>query len=146
MGFDCDDVPDEVLIPPGTRARVRVEQAIQVPTKNGDGLMLEVRLRIVEGRYSGDSLFDRALMKHPNEKAKRMGNIRIRDLSRAVGVTKWEEAYELNGRVCEVEIGVEPAHGSFAARNIVARYFGDSGSTAPKFGYVPPISDADVPF
>lgn len=145
MGFRSSDVPDEILIPKGTRARVRVEAADEVTTKGGDP-MLKVRLRIVDGQYSGDSLFDQALMDHENASAKRMGLIRIRDLSRAVGVPDWDDARDLVNRVCEIEVGIEDGRAGYPAKNVVARYLPIEGS-APTFASVPhPADDPSVPF
>lgn len=142
MGFRSSDVPDETLIPRGTRARVRVESAEIVSTKMGDP-MLKVRVRLVDGQFSGESLFDQALMDHDNANAKRIGLIRVRDLSRAVGVPDWESPGELVGRVCEIEVGVEDGRNGFTSKNVVSRYLASDGVT-PSF--VASKADDEVPF
>lgn len=141
MGFRSSDVPEEKLIPRGTRARARVESSEIADTKAGDP-MLKVRLRIVDGQFAGESLFDQALMDHGNENAKRIGLMRVRDLSRAVGVPDWDQPSELAGRVCEIEVGIEDGRNGFAAKNIVSRYLASDGSAPP---VVPPMDD-NVPF
>lgn len=154
MGFRSSDVPDEVLIPAGTKARVRVEAAKEVATRNGGFPMLKVRLRIVEGPFSGDSIFDQNLLDHDNATAKRLGQVRVRDLSRAVGLPDWDHAGQLEGRVCDVEIGIEPARAGYAAKNVIAQYMAPGGDV-PSFdggsfgapGEAPhPAFDPSVPF
>lgn len=142
MGFRSSDVPEEKLIPRGTRARARVESAEITKTKAAGDPMLVVRLRIVDGQFAGLSLFDQALMDHGNENAKRIGHMRVRDLSRAVGVPDWDQPSELAGRVCEIEVGIEHGRNGFAAKNIVSRYLASDGSAPP---FVPPMDD-NVPF
>lgn len=105
--------------------------------------MLKVRLRIVDGQFAGESLFDQALMDHGNETAKRIGLMRVRDLSRAVGVPDWDAPSELANRICEIEVGVEDARSGFPAKNVVDRYLAFDGSV-PVF--VPPAGGGDVPF
>lgn len=118
MPFDADTIPRDArksseLIPAGTRVRVRVESAVESVSQAGND-MVEVRLRVDSGPHAGASIFERHVMTGK-------GAVFLADLSRAVGLTKWQHASELERRVCEVEVKVEAQEG-YAPRNRVGRY------------------------
>lgn len=112
--------------------------------------MLKVRVRLLDGEYSGASIFDQALLDHKESAtAARLGQLRVREISMAVGVPNWDQARELVGKVCDAEIGIEPARGGYPAKNVIARYLPVGGDVTDFGSYGPSVphpADDQVPF
>lgn len=138
MPFDADAIPrgdhkSTELIPGGTRLLVRVEHAMEAVSQAGND-MVEVRLRVASGPYSGASIFERHTMTGK-------GAVFLADLSRAVGHPRWAQASELERRSCEVEVKVEEQAG-YQPRNRIAKYIVPVAVASSP----PPFDESDVPF
>lgn len=134
--FDPNAAPDVVSsdpIPAGDY-KVMVDSTEVKRTKNGDGMMAVVALKVVEGEYAGRLVWDRILFAHPNEKAAAMGQARLKSLCTACGWTqRLSDTAVLHDKVVLAKVKVAAGRDGYDPSNEVKKYapLGDPGAPAP---------------
>jgi hypothetical protein len=109
-------------LPPGRYAAAVDDISISV-TKNGNGQMVGVRWRIVEGAHEGRLVFDQILIVHTSAEAQRIGRQRFRDMCFACGLSgKVTDLEPLKFKKCWIRVGIErDKDGVYPDKNRVTR-------------------------
>lgn len=128
-GFDASHhqpTPERQILPAGKYIAEIVESDLR-PTRAGDGQLLEMRLRVVEGPYAGHVLLAWLNTKNPNETAQRIGRERLADICRAVGILQPKDSVELHNLRLQIHVRCNKRKDTGEMVNEIDRY-----SAAPK--------------
>ncbi len=140
--YNSDEIPVEdefAIIPIGTIVELIMEKSEVKPTKtladDGEpmGRYIAAEFVIVSGQYENRRLFENINFENRNpeltakgrpkgEVTEAMGARFLSMLSKATGVLKFSDSGDFHGVPCMAEIGIEPARGSFPARNKIIKF------------------------
>jgi Protein of unknown function (DUF669) len=111
------------LLPTGAYV-AEVEEATIATTKNGEGQMVSLRLRIVEGQCEGRVVFDSMLVQHASSEAQRIGRAKFKDLCDACRITgKVTDLEVLKFKKLSIRVTVaKDKSGEYPDKNRVSRY------------------------
>jgi hypothetical protein len=73
------------LIPPGEYVAQMIEAEVS-PTKKGDGTVLRLVWKILEGDYENRQVWDYVTYRHPSEQAQSIGRKKIKDMCVAMDI------------------------------------------------------------
>ena len=131
-------------IQPGTyRVEILSEETKQ--TKDGQGQYLELVLRIEDGQYAGQRIWDRLNLKNRSTKAVEIALATLRSIQRACGIEKLGSSSELVGHKLRVKTRLREWNGRQSAE--VVEY--DSYHSEPKVVNPQPgkeFNNDDFPF
>jgi hypothetical protein len=153
FSFNAEDVDptqrEYALLPEGVY-RVEVEEADTVSTKAGDGLMLKLTYRVIEGDREGAKVWSNLNVQNKSAKAQEIGQRDYSALCRAIGVMAPQEHEELLYKPITVKVGIEPGKDGYKDRNKITRIFypGDGSSAEPpamSTAAAPPTAPRDPP-
>jgi hypothetical protein len=95
------------LIPPGKHT-AEIEDAKVVVTKNGNGQMVKLRWKIIEGDYDGRVVFQQIVIQHTSAEAQRIGRMKFKDIAAACDIKERITDLEvLKYKPCTIDIGIE---------------------------------------
>ena len=99
-GFTATEVePPQAFKPlPAGDYRCIIEHSEMKPTKNGNGEMLVLRLKVLDGDFKNRVLFDRLNLKNPSEQAVQIARGTLSAICRAVGVLTPGDSSELHNK------------------------------------------------
>ena len=99
---------DWSVIPPGDYNVMIVESAMK-PTKNGSGEYLELKMQVIDGPYSGRSLWERLNIRNANPTAQSIAQRKLSSILRAFDITGTQDSTILHGRPMVAVVAVKPA-------------------------------------
>lgn len=138
--FNADGVDPRMtefaLIPDGVY-RLEVTESDVVPTKAGDGEIIKLTYRVVEGDHEGSTIWGNINYKNKNPKAQEIAQREFSALCHAVGVLAVNDTEELHYKSFTAKVGTEPAKGEYKAKNKIVKIFWD-GEDAPPAGATAP--------
>jgi uncharacterized protein DUF669 len=128
------------LLPPG-KYPAEIEDARVVVTKNGNGQMVNLRWKIVEGEYENRTVFQSILIQHTSADAQKFGRQKFKDVAVACGITDAITDLDvLKYKACTIHVGIEKdKNGEYPDKNRVTRV---SKYTPGNGSQVPPFNDA----
>jgi hypothetical protein len=123
--FDPTTVEPQKAFEPVPRGDydVMVLETSVVPTKAGDGSMLNVELEIQNGPFARRKVFDRINLANKSVTAQEIGQKQLSGLCHAVGWLKpLTDSDVLHGKTCRARIGIEKGDGTYQDKNKVSAY------------------------
>lgn len=125
------------------------------PTKNNDGTLLGLQIKILDGQYAGRVVFDRLNMQNPNPVASEIGQRRLSAYCHATGVIMLQDTQQLHGIPFKMKLSVrkdkdgqyEDSNDVKAIKNISEAVEGQ-GQAAPAFvpQFAPPAQPQQPAF
>ncbi len=108
------------LLPPNKYA-AEVDDAKVAVTKNGEGQMVNLRWRIVEGDCENRVIFQSILIQHTSADAQRIGRAKFKDVAVACGINeKITDLEVLKYKKCTIGVGIEKdKDGVYPDKNVV---------------------------
>jgi hypothetical protein len=128
------------LLPPGKYA-AEIDDASVVTTKNGEGQLVKLRWRIVEGDCENRVVFQQILIQHTSADAQKFGRQRFKDVASACDIKDPITDLEvLKYKKCSIKVAVEKdKDGVYDDKNIikgvypfVANWNGDARAASQK--------------
>jgi hypothetical protein len=101
-------------VQPGTY-RVEILSEETKPTKANDGAYLELVLRIEDGQFAGQRIWDRLNLKNKNAKAVEIALASLRSIQRACSLDKLTSSSELVGHKLRIKTRVREWNGRESA-------------------------------
>ncbi len=90
------------------------------------GKVLFFEIEVIDGEYTGRRLFDNLNLENPSERAVQIGQARLSQICRAVGVLTPRDSEELHERPLKVQVVIEeardPTTGQPKDRNKITKY------------------------
>jgi hypothetical protein len=110
------------LIPPGAYAAEIIEAEIGQP-RSGDGHMLSLTWRIVDGEYEGRQVWQTLCYQHSNAQTQDIARRMMKDICIALAINEQVTDPEVfKFKSAQVRIGIRPdKFGQFDARNFIKR-------------------------
>jgi Protein of unknown function (DUF669) len=108
------------LLPPNKYA-AEIDDARVATTKNGEGQMVNLRWRIVEGDYESRMVFQSILIQHTSADAQRIGRAKFKDVAVACDIKdKITDLDVLKYKKCTIGVGIEKDRdGVYPDKNVV---------------------------
>lgn len=124
LNFNAQTVqPSQPLEPiPSGWYTCQITESVIEPTKSGNGHFLKLTLKVLEGEYSGRTVFDRLNIDNPNETAVTIAYETLSAICHATGVIQVSDSSELHGRPMNVKVKLTPANDRYDAGNEVKGY------------------------
>ena len=130
--FNPNEVPDQSFEPlPDGIYVARIIESEEKETKAGTGSYIQLRLEVIEGEYTGRTVFDRLNLRNPNEKAVEIARQTLASICRAVGNMAPRDTQELHDIPMAVKIICKKRQDSDEWSNEVKRYASVTGNAAP---------------
>lgn len=119
--FKADDIEEDKPMPAGNYL-CEITKTGMKPTKAGDGTRLLLTIRIIDGEYDGNVVFEGLNIENPNPKAVSIAKRQLAQLMKAIDIEELEDTGELHGIPFTANIKVKEASGGWPARNEVNSY------------------------
>ena len=134
INFNAASVPEDSSndfspIPEGEYIAEIVDSSLK-PTKAGNGMMLNLQWRIIDGRYTNRRIFERLNIVNPNEKAQEISQRSLKRICAAVGKTECRDSVELHGKPVKIKVIIRKAEGGYDESNEI-KYHSAAGVSAP---------------
>ena len=111
------------LIPEG-KYMAKVTNSKLVPTRSGNGQILELTWQIQSGPYERRLIWDKITIIHSNEQAQDIGRKQWKKALRAAGIDHSpQDSSEIHGKLVKIVVKTKPASNGFEASNAVAAYY-----------------------
>ena len=123
-GFDANEVdpnPGFDPIPAGKYLAIITASEMK-PTRNGKGEYLQLELDILEGQYKGRKIWDRLVIKHPNQQTVEIARGTLSAVCHAVGVMAPKDSAELHNLPLMVTVGLKKRDDTGELTNMVKSY------------------------
>jgi len=88
-------------------------------TKSGTGSYLNLTFEIIDGEYKGRRVFDTLNLVNSNTQTVEIAQRRLSAIQRCVGVIHLRDSNELHNIPLVISVGIKPADGQYAAKNII---------------------------
>ena len=117
-----EGTPPISLLPPAKYA-AEIEDAHVAVTKNGNGQVVHLKWRIVDGEHENRVLFQSILIQHTSPDAQKFGRQKFKDVCYACKITDPVTDLEvLKFRKCHISVGVEKdKSGEYPDKNKISR-------------------------
>lgn len=132
LSFNSADVPAEeklAPIPVGWYKAMITDSDVK-PTSGGNGIRVNLQLKVIDGPYAGRVIFDGINHTNPNETAQKIGRARISAYCVATGIASFQDTQQLHGVPVEIRVKIEKdSSGQYDDRNGVSavRAIGSAG-------------------
>jgi len=122
-GFDAETVKamDGGLLPIGDY-KVAITEAPLRETKAGNGTYLALAMQILDGPMQNRRLWDNISLKNPNELAVQIGEARLAEICKSVGILKPADSSELCHKPLMARVGQKERKDTGQLQNVVHRY------------------------
>lgn len=121
--FDINNVEDEDKLVPEGNYLCEITKSSIKPTKAGNGKRLLLTVKIVDGDYAGNVIFEGLNIENPNPKAVEIAHRQLKQLCTALGLEDGiEDSSELHGIEFCARIREKEAKDGWPARNEISRY------------------------
>lgn len=144
--FNAEEVApvgDYELMPEGMYTMIVDASEVKTP-KSGNGEMLSLTLKIVDGKYDGRLVFENITLQNANEKAVQIGKGKLSALCRAVGVLQLTDSTQLHDKPFLAKLKIGKARDGYEPRNEVAKYEPKGGAVPVAASGLPADLDGDV--
>jgi len=110
------------LLPPG-KYGAEIEDAYVATTKNGNGQMVCLKWRIVEGEHENRVVFDQILVQHTSADAQKFGRQKFKDVCFACNITGQVTDLEvLKFKKASIRVGIaRDKSGEYGDKNRITR-------------------------
>ena len=89
-------------------------------TKSGTGSYLNLTIEIIgDNEFKGRKIFDTLNLVNPNPQTVEIAQRRLSSIQRCVGVIHLRDSNELHNIPLVISVGIKPADGQYAAKNII---------------------------
>jgi hypothetical protein len=149
LNFDATKVdPTDTYAPiPAGDYLVIISKAEAKATKNGNGRLLELTLKIVEGQHKGRVIFERLNLWNPNQTAVEIAQRRLSQYCHATGRLRVGEASELLNIPVLASLSIrEDSTGKYSPSNEVRAVKPAPGNGAPSSPTQAPAAGATPPW
>ena len=119
--FKAEDVQEDQPVPAGEYLCQVVKSTIK-PTKAGNGKRLILNIKIIEGEYADNVIFESLNIENPNPKAEQIAHRQLKQLCEAVEVTELEDTAELHGIDFVAKTKIQEAKDGWPAKCVVQTY------------------------
>lgn len=121
--FDASKVePANFEALPEGEYKVLIEKAEEKLTKNKDGVMLNLKLKVVEGKFKNRTVFSNINLKNKSQAAQAIGHGQLSSLCRACGIMTPKKAFEFCNKVIKVMLKCVPNQAGSGLVNNVSSY------------------------
>lgn len=133
--FRPHDVPEDErnfdVMPVGTYELQVIESDV-VPTKAGDGEILNLTIEVVNGPCANRKIWERLNIRNPNAQAQSISLRAFADLCLAVGKSEVNDSEELHFIPFRAQVGIEKDKtGQYPDKNKIKRYLPAGNAPAP---------------
>jgi len=131
MDFATDEAKPNSFepIPPGAY-QCLVEKIVVKATKDGQGKIANVQLKVTEGEHVGRVVFDGINVMNKSDKAQAIGRGQLAALLEAAGMPGARDLAQVIGSEVLVNVKIQAAKDDYEARNIVRGYKALGGAVA----------------
>jgi len=99
---------------------VMIDNSEISPTKNGDGAILKLRFKVVDGNFANRSVYGRLNIRNANEIAQRIALAQLSAISHAVGIMQVSDSQQLHSIPLKIRIKIEQQEGYSPSNEIIA--------------------------
>jgi len=131
---------DFTPIPEGVY-KLEVTESDNVPTKAGDGEIIKLTYRVLEGEHEGATIWHNINYINKSPKAQEIGQREFSALCHAVGELSVTETEQLHFKPFTAKVGIETASGHnpttqkpYPAKNKIVKIFWDGAPNEPPAG------------
>jgi hypothetical protein len=114
---DFSPLPDGLYL-------VLVDRAEEKKTKNGNGLMIAVTFKVLDGDHEGRLLWENYNIENPNDTAQKIGRANLGRLIKALGIENPQSVDDLVDRECVVKVSLDKKD---PTRNRIVAYLPKGG-------------------
>lgn len=123
LNFDANQVaPDMGVMDPVPEGwyNVMIDESELAPTKNGDGAILKLRFKVVDGTFIGRNIYGRLNIRNANEVAQRIALAQLSAIAHAVGVLQVADSQMLHNLPLKIRVKVTEQEGYAPSNDIIA--------------------------
>ena len=132
-------------VPPGDYL-VMIEESDVVPTKQGNGIRLTFTAKIIDGEFNGRKIWEGLNLENQSATAQKIGQSQLSALCHAVNLLRVvDDSTELHNIPFIAVVGVQPANGTFRAKNEIVQFKSAAGAPAPVAAQLPLEAAASPP-
>ena len=99
---------------------VMIDNSEISPTKNGDGAVLKLRFKVVDGNFINRSVYGRLNIRNANVIAQRIALGQLSAIAHAVGIMQVSDSQQLHGLPLKIRVNVVEQEGYSPSNNIIA--------------------------
>jgi hypothetical protein len=99
---------------------VMIDNSEISPTKNGDGAILKLRFKVVDGNFINRSVYGRLNIRNANDIAQRIALAQLSAISHAVGIMQVSDSQQLHGIPLKIRVKVVEQEGYSPSNDIIA--------------------------
>lgn len=99
---------------------VMIDNSEISPTKNGDGAVLKLRFKVVDGNFINRSVYGRLNIRNANDIAQRIALAQLSAISHAVGIMQVSDSQQLHGIPLKIRVKVVEQEGYSPSNDIIA--------------------------
>jgi hypothetical protein len=118
---------------PAGNYNAQVAEADLVPTKDGSGQYIKMKLAILGPSHEGRVLFSNINIRNKSTQAETIGLQQLGDIARAIGLQAVSDTDQLVGATMQIKVAVKAATGDYAASNEVKGYKAIAGQASAPF-------------
>ncbi len=140
LNFTCYEVTNSFEPIPAGFYIAQIITAELKPTKAGNGTLLQLTWKILDGQYAGRLVFDRINRTNPNPAAEKIGNDQLSMLGFAIKSIRLDNENDLLNRPCRIKVTIKKSD-QYGDSNDIKGYEAIAGAnpSAPAF-MAPPVS------
>lgn len=121
----CNTLPSSAYQPlPTCEYTLEIVESEYVPNANGDGMVLNCKTQVMEGKHTGRPFYINYSLEHADPQAQEIGQRDFAALRRATGVLNPQDTEELHFKAFRVKIGVQERTGA----NVIKEYLFDDAA------------------
>ena len=124
-----------------------ISEADVVPTRNGSGQYIKLKLTILGPTHQGRVVFSNINIRNASSQAEAIGLQQLGDIARAVGLASVSDSDQLVGKNLQIKVSIRPAKDGYEAQNEVKGYKAAAnagGTFASTFKSPPPPPEAST--
>jgi len=118
---------------PAGRYKSRIVKSEMKKTKDGNGTMLVMHEKVVEGQHKGSIIFIRLNLVNKNDQAVKIAQDELATICEACKKPVVKDSEELHGIDHYIEVGIKPGDANYPESNVIKNYIaiGKGGPTKP---------------
>ncbi|MGL4296918.1 MAG: DUF669 domain-containing protein [Aestuariivirga sp.] len=134
LNLNTADLPEPSSVEPVPAGEYLVEitESDAVANSKNTGELLKLTMRIIDGDFIGQMIWDNISYRHENPKVEDIGKKQINSICRAIGFDgHLEDSTQLHGQPLVVRVTLEQNDPQYAPKNVVKAYKPWLSSPAP---------------
>ena len=148
LNFDASQVaPDNGALDPVPAGwyNVVINHSEIVPTKSGDGAMLKLRFNVVDGTFTGRSIFSRLNIRNANSVAQNIAHAQLSAICHAVGVINVTDSSMIHNIPLKIRVKITEQEGYSPSNDIIAYKNINEAVEMPKTQVMPSAIPPAIP-